>query len=202
MILMVTKRESFDFIAGWSALDFANAFGARRSDLAYTTLVDWSEQAGMVTAPEARRLRERAKRQPAASRKVATRAGRLAGAVKRIYEAVIDDQPPDGADLTSLNTELTAALGHLTVAPDNGTFRLDWAAVDDQLDRVLWPVARSAADLLVAPELDRLKACDSPTCGYLFVDASKPGRRRWCDMKVCGNRHKARRHRRRQKRKA
>lgn len=41
---------------------------------------------------------------------------------------------------------------------------------------------------------DRIRACNR--CGWLFLDSSRGGRRRWCSMNTCGNREKARRHRR------
>ena len=46
----------------------------------------------------------------------------------------------------------------------------------------------------------RVKECDNETCRWLFVDMSKNRSRRWCDMKDCGNRAKARRHYRRTRR--
>jgi predicted RNA-binding Zn ribbon-like protein len=36
--------------------------------------------------------------------------------------------------------------------------------------------------------------CASEDCAWLFLDKTKNKRRRWCDMKICGNRVKARRH--------
>jgi len=74
-----------------------------------------------------------------------------------------------------------------------------WAGPATAWDRVLGPVARSAADLLTSPEVPQLRECASGTCSWLFVDRSRTHRRRWCDMKVCGNRAKARRHYQRQK---
>ena len=63
------------------------------------------------------------------------------------------------------------------------------------LDQVLWPVAQSAAELLVQGSLERIRECPGQgTCGWLFLDLSKNASRRWCDMRVCGNRAKARRH--------
>ncbi len=79
-------------------------------------------------------------------------------------------------------------------------FIWDWQ--DDPepaLDRVLWPIIRSAAQLLIADELSRLKLCDADDCGWLFVDGSRNRSRRWCDMSDCGNRAKARRYRERQR---
>lgn len=54
-------------------------------------------------------------------------------------------------------------------------------------------VALSALSLI--PEAKRIRTCDN--CGWLFLDRSRNGSRRWCDMTVCGNRQKARRHYRR-----
>lgn len=53
-------------------------------------------------------------------------------------------------------------------------------------------IAESAFVLLTRGPLDRLGAC--PSCGWLFVDTSKNGRRRWCSMATCGARDKSRRH--------
>jgi predicted RNA-binding Zn ribbon-like protein len=54
-------------------------------------------------------------------------------------------------------------------------------------------VARAAADLLVSPERALVRECASGTCSWLFVDRSRTHQRRWCSMKTCGNRAKARR---------
>jgi predicted RNA-binding Zn ribbon-like protein len=55
-------------------------------------------------------------------------------------------------------------------------------------------LAQSALDLLLAEDTPRLHACASDTCRWLFLDTSKNRTRRWCDMKTCGNRAKARRY--------
>jgi predicted RNA-binding Zn ribbon-like protein len=62
------------------------------------------------------------------------------------------------------------------------------------LDRVLWPAVVSAAELLTSDDLGRVRECASERCAWLFLDRSKNQSRRWCDMTVCGNRSKARRH--------
>ena len=62
---------------------------------------------------------------------------------------------------------------------------------------VLWPVVWSAVRLLSSPELASVRKCAAPGCGWLFVDGTKNGSRRWCSMSVCGNRDKVRRYRRR-----
>jgi predicted RNA-binding Zn ribbon-like protein len=74
-----------------------------------------------------------------------------------------------------------------------------WAGMSDHLTSVLWPIARSAASLLTSPQLTRVRECAGHPCGWLFLDHSKNGSRRWCDMADCGNRAKARRYRARKK---
>lgn len=58
-------------------------------------------------------------------------------------------------------------------------------------------LAVSALSLLSSDTMSRLRIC--PNCGWLFVDRSRNGSRMWCDMAVCGNRQKARRHYNRRK---
>lgn len=58
-------------------------------------------------------------------------------------------------------------------------------------------LAASALSLLSGGASNKLKIC--PNCNWLFFDRSRNSSRLWCDMTVCGNRHKARRHYRRHK---
>ena len=69
-------------------------------------------------------------------------------------------------------------------------------AADDEgaLDRPLWPVLRSAAALLTSDDIARIRECAAERCAWLFIDHSRNRSRRWCDMRDCGNRAKARRH--------
>lgn len=64
---------------------------------------------------------------------------------------------------------------------------------------LLAPVWWSAADLVLAADRLRLRCCANPQCGWLFVDDSKGGTRRWCSMSSCGNRAKVQRHAQRQR---
>jgi len=53
-------------------------------------------------------------------------------------------------------------------------------------------VALSALMLLEPGNRRRIRICAN--CSWLFLDRSKNGSRLWCDMTVCGNRRKAKRH--------
>ena len=192
--------SEFSFIGGRLCLDFANAGGAVRSaepEERYGALLRWSEQAGDLSRLEATALSHAAERMPDAAVAIADRAVQLAEAIQEIFSALAHGASPARKDLFALNAELAAALGHLRVFASAGRFDWVWSPPDEDLARVLWPVARSAADLLVGDGAVRLRTCDNETCNWLFIDSSRNGRRRWCDMKECGNRAKARRYRER-----
>ena len=117
--------------------------------------------------------------------------------IHRCFAATAAGRDPGGADLAALNGALERAPARRRVRPggwDIGTPKPSAAVV---LAPVLW----SAADLLVGAQLSRVRQCANPACGWLFLDDSKSGNRRWCSMSACGNRAKAHRHYLRQKEK-
>lgn len=67
----------------------------------------------------------------------------------------------------------------------------------DPARAALAQVACAAVELVTGPDLPRVRNCASPGCSLLFIDHSRPGRRRWCSMERCGNRAKTARYRRR-----
>lgn len=69
--------------------------------------------------------------------------------------------------------------------------------VDRPVEAALATVARDAIDLVCGPLAGRVRECAADDCALLFVDTSRPGRRRWCSMDACGNRSKTAAYRRR-----
>ena len=101
---------------------------------------------------------------------------------------------PPGPVLDDFNELLSEALRHLQVASTGGW---DWRGRGEDLESVLWPVVWSAAALLTSAEAERLRVCGGPDCGWMYVDRSRNGLRRWCQMETCGTREKSRRRQRR-----
>ena len=186
-------------------LDFVNTVGGRKSDAPndhlgdYADLVAWSESAGTLTDTAANRLRQAAVQAPAQAAAVFRRAGELREALYRIFVRMIGDARPTDEDLARLNVELGPALAHLRLAQSQEGYAWVWETESRDLDQVIWPVARSAAELLTSDELDRVRECANETCGWLFIDRSRNRSRRWCDMSECGNVAKVRRYRQRHK---
>ncbi len=203
------REESPGAISGWPSgrlcLDFAETllyqFSKRQRESlnSYSDLVSWSKQAGIVTDTEAKRLVREGTIRPADAAAVFKRAIALRQAVYGIFSAVSGGCQPHAADLAILNAELTGALIKCRIIPTVDGFTWDWADDENELDRIIWPVAQSAADLLTSGDLAKLRECASPECSSLFLDTSRNRSRRWCDMKICGNRAKAHRHYHRKK---
>jgi predicted RNA-binding Zn ribbon-like protein len=76
----------------------------------------------------------------------------------------------------------------------DGQFAWRLAKFEPSAPYLVAPVLWSAADLLLAADLGRVRRCANDACLWLFIDGSKNGTRRWCDMASCGNRAKAHRH--------
>lgn len=105
---------------------------------------------------------------------------------------------PRTGDLNVLNAALTQGGDRVRLVTGPQGYR--WAAGETTTGLAVLKseIARSAADLLVDRALlDRVKECDGHGCGWLFLDESRAGNRRWCSMQSCGNREKARTHYRR-----
>ena len=118
-------------------------------------------------------------------------------ALWRLFEATAAGRAIESTDLAAANHEIGNALGHARLVAGSGDFNWGWDD-DSSLERPLWPIARSAADLISSPEaLAQLRECASDTCEWLFLDRSRNHTRRWCAMNDCGARAKVRRFRQR-----
>jgi predicted RNA-binding Zn ribbon-like protein len=195
-----TGADDFKFIGGSLCLDFVNTVGWRGTNHSkeslnnYYELISWSQHAGILRDDEAQELLQLARIRPTEATEVLKRATALREAIHGIFSAIADGNPPHAEDLTTLNTELSQAMAHSQIKPESGGFTWILDTKTNGLSRILWPIARSAADLLTSKEMKRVRRCSSEDCGWLFLDMSRNRTRRWCDMKDCGNRAKARRH--------
>jgi predicted RNA-binding Zn ribbon-like protein len=188
-------------IGGAPCLNFANTSSGRGTPLrqehlhSFDLLLTWTEHAGLTTRTLRQRLSRLAAQHPRTAAHVLRRALALREAIHATGAALANAAPPPAPALAVINRELAAAMVQARLRPANGGFAWDWAAAPAALERVLWPLARSAADLLVAPLHARVKQCPGHGCGWIFLDLTKNGSRRWCEMEVCGTRHKIRRYR-------
>jgi len=196
-----------ELVGGRICLDFANTLGQHEPEplnewlASYDDLVWWGLRAEILTGEVAEQLFARARAHPDEAAAVFARALALREAIYRVFSAAAGQRDPDRADLDAINRELALAMPQARVKPVTpGTCGCDWAWEETgALDRVLWPVARSAAEALTSDDVRRIGECAGEQCQWLYVDTSRNHSRRWCVMADCGNRAKAKRHYHRQK---
>lgn len=197
--------EHYDPVGGNLALDLSNT-ASRRSRPeprdkfhGYEDVVVWGERTGLLGGERADALRAEAARRPKAARAALARTIELRETIYGIFSAVGAGTDPAPGDVRTLGDYLKEGAAHRSLHRDGDAWTWQWESGGEPLAQHLWPTAWAAADLLTDGDLARVKECDNDDCTWLFVDRSKNRSRRWCDMKDCGNRAKARRHYRRTK---
>jgi predicted RNA-binding Zn ribbon-like protein len=189
-------RRTFQLLAGLPALDFVNTLDWRFRDNptelieTYEDLVGFCGQAGVIPSNMMRRLLSSIS--PDAAARELARARQLREASAAVLYAMLDGHSPDSAPVRLLETIFRSARRHqqLLWASSGMAWELARDGAASQLPVLL---AVNTEALLTSGQISMVRACDDPECRWLFLDTSKNHTRRWCDMKICGNRMKARR---------
>jgi predicted RNA-binding Zn ribbon-like protein len=190
--------EPFKLHAGHPALELVNTLDMRFSgqtiDLipTYKDLLRLTMQLQMLTVAQARKL-GRTVGEGEARRVVASTVELREALAKVLYGRIDGTRPPPG-QIQVLEKQFHAAGLHRRLMTGESHLEWSWSGVERQAEFPLWMLSQAASDLLVSIDAELIKDCGDPTCRWLFLDVSKNHTRRWCDMKTCGNRMKARRH--------
>jgi predicted RNA-binding Zn ribbon-like protein len=180
-------------------LDFTDTVDWRTSKhskeglVGYGDLVNWSQKRGVIGQFEASHLLALAKADKPAADAVLDQAKTLRETIYRIFSAVAHGKRANPDDVRILNSYLGRAMAKIEVQITEDGYRLGWCT-EELTDKMLYPVAKSAADLLTSEQLARVRECanEDDGCGSMFLDYSKSHSRRWCSMKSCGNKAKSR----------
>jgi predicted RNA-binding Zn ribbon-like protein len=201
----------FQLLASHPALDFVNtldsrfvATGPRELLPEYTDLLAFMEQSGVLNPRQISALRR--KNHSAQASSALSRAHALREALASAFYAIAASGRPPHESLKLIEEYSLEAQSHRQLvwtrvgAGDEAIYRAiwDWERMEIDVELPLWAITQSAADLLTSDATTHVHECGSPTCRWLFLDTSKNHSRRWCDMKICGNRMKARRFQARQ----
>lgn len=192
----MTQSRRFSFSSGSLCLDYANTCGDRPTcseDLlsGIEDLAGWACEAGLLSDDELVGFnREGAE----SSRRVFDEAVALREAIYGACSALAAGSVPSRPDIAKLNDAMRRAMPNLELGIRGEGCCWEWADASSVIERIMWPIARSAADLLTSDEARSLRECAGAGCSWLFLDRSRNGRRKWCSMSSCGNRAKARRH--------
>ena len=190
----------FEFIAGALCLDFANTIHDshaedKREELhAIADLLQWAAEAGLLSTADHRRLAAYYQRSPRAAAAALAKAISVRDLLVAIFASVANGRSASPQLLSALNSALAQVPGLLRVHKGARGMEREWTSVADGLQKVLFTVLTSAAELLASDRSGRIRECGAADCTWLFVDESRNRSRRWCDMNACGNRMKARRY--------
>jgi predicted RNA-binding Zn ribbon-like protein len=186
------------FVGGDPSLDFVNTVDWTPDGLVNERLVDfrrlleWGKRAGVIDRGEAARLARAARGRPRAAQNAYGHARRGRWVLQRLFTSITARHAASPA-LEDFNDLLRRASVHLALVFATRTSgSVEWRANrGDDLDLILWKVARSAEELLTSGEAARLRVCAGPDCGWIYVDRSRNGLRRWCEMQTCGTQAKS-----------
>ena len=184
--------EIHHLIGGILCLDFANTLYGHTDAIHeylfdYRDLVLWSRHVGILTPQKAGKFLAKWKQVPAESEVVFHQAIQLREALFRIFAGLAHGEPLQENDVSQLNQFWLESQAHSRLVQTETGFALDWEE-GSAFDSLLWPITRSAVELLTSDELKYVKQCGR--CDWLFVDCSRNHKRRWCSMSACGNRVK------------
>ena len=185
-------KKAFELIAGHPALDLVNTLDWRFREsgtgellASYDDLLRFIQESGMLKPAQIRQIRY------AAGARVLKRCLELRESIAEIFYARLDGRNSAAESLRTLERSVKEARSEQRLRWKQERLEWDWSENDSELP--LWALSLSASDLMTSEDMDRVRACDNSECRWLFLDTSKNHTRRWCDMKVCGNRMKARR---------
>ena len=187
-------EDTFDFL---NTDDLENGFPVDKLPTLDDALA-WFVDRGVIHLEGANRVRAQAAAdEPVMARDLA-RIHAVRSALREVAHAIAGQRAPSAGSLDTINRALHARQV-IELVPARDGVSVDHRHVGDPIDDALARLADPLVTELTAGLPERIKVCASDTCDWIFYDASRTSRRRWCDMSTCGNRAKAARHRARER---
>jgi predicted RNA-binding Zn ribbon-like protein len=189
----MTGAGSIARISGHPALDFANTAGWHASEqrsewlTSYGEWLAWLREGKVLPGPAIATLADESKGDPSRSQRALRKVIEHRELVYRVFTAVAHGRVPDASDLDAMHRARVAALDAAKPTWERGRLVLRWTSDASDLLAPLHPLMSAAGDLLEASPGERLRQCGNHPCGWLFLDQSKNGSRRWCTSAECGN---------------
>lgn len=197
----IVKEEILNLtLTGEISLDFVNTVDWRSSGDPKEFLHDqrdfvlWARHAKVISLKEEKEIANQAGKDEKHAAEMFAKAIDFREVLFRIFSSVIHDAKPNVSDLSLLNRKFLEASSKLKIEPRKNRFAMTWSFQEPDLEYIILKIAHSAGEFLTSERIADLSECQGAGCNWLFIDTSRKKNRRWCDMKVCGNRAKARRH--------
>ncbi len=186
----------FIWVGNHPGLDFVNTapvIGGATVELLpdLESLVTWCDEAGVLRDGLTARL-------VGLGDRAAAEVVQWSHDLRAALRALLDTPVPHARGCADLNRVLAGLTGSLMMTGQPRP-RLDLVA-EAPAEQLQLDLAQATTGALSQLDPTRIRRCANPACVLVFLDTSKGGQRRWCDMTVCGNRAKAAAHYRRRRR--
>jgi predicted RNA-binding Zn ribbon-like protein len=186
-----------DFVGGDPALDFVNTVTGRdqlpRDWLdSYARLIDWAALAGLFPRDVLQLLAKEAKRKPVEAMRALVRAKTQREQMFALLTNIIGGGDPSDHALVLLRKHWLEGVNSIELRFVGGRIVKHFRSEID-FDSIAKIIGYRVVEDVLRSRKERLRMCQGTNCSWLFIDSSKAGRRRWCDMAVCGNAAKSRR---------
>jgi predicted RNA-binding Zn ribbon-like protein len=187
-----------DLIGGDAALDFVNTVTGRDQQPrdwldSYARLLEWAMLVRLLPEKNLRALTRKLHNEPAAAARALARAKALREELFALLSAIALGNAPPKSALATLREHWLAGTAAHELKFDDGRLIASVRADSAELDLIAALVAYRMVEHVLSQPVERLRICSGANCSWVFIDSSKAGRRRWCDMAVCGNVAKAQR---------
>lgn len=197
---MMHESENFSFVGGEPCLDFINTRTGWRENvwadllISFENLVLWESQAGLLSSEDACELRMIGALRKRKAGNILREAISFRDSAREAVEALIREESIPSNVLENINAFVKGAGASRRLEYNSGKLVVGWDAGSERLmGKLFWSLSESLTTVLTELPADRIKMCAGHACEWFFYDSSKNGRRRWCQMSVCGNRAKTQR---------
>lgn len=193
------------FDGGILCLDFVNTISNRNKPSpfdylsGFRELLEWYGRTGVITAKVSHTLERLAKGYPQKAAVVFNKTIALRELLLRLFTAAIHRKAPDASDIVLFNTYVADAYANIEVAWKPAQRQGELLFNAPALEQLTWWLVKSALELYTGKSLQQVRQC--PACGWLFLDKSRNGSRKWCSMSSCGDIHKVQQFHQRNKKK-
>jgi len=187
----ISGLDCLDFIntVNWHGSNDVNKWRDRLHE--YVDIVWWAHYGGILNKKQMQCFLQSAKKHPVRAKQALEAARGFRETFFRIILACISDSAANRTDLHSFNTLVKEAVVNSDLICKGDNFVWQWEYDYSNLIAPLYSVIYAAAQLLLSDQLTNIGVCANSGCGWLYLDTSKNKNRRWCTMKVCGSRAKA-----------
>lgn len=157
----------------------------------YAAFLKWAYRVKILNAAETKKLNDYRLKNPGETEQFLLKIKKQREVLYRCFSSIARKKDIDKKLLFRINSLIPKSLCNFKYYKIEKELLLLWDKERVHPEKPFWAIAKSAFDILNEVNFERIKECSE--CGWIFLDETKNNNRKWCNMKTCGARNKARR---------